>query len=896
MKNLKIKQKVIFGIVLVVFVSIVVGLLTGTIEKQTRAKNEQVRDELTNIHYLEEGVSYHSIWIEKINDLILYDRPFDEELDYSECEFGKWIDGYLEGDYFKKAPSEYKQTILKVDEYHKELHRAAKEVIAKYKEGQRAEAKKIFDNTVEHNYQELSKSINQAETSLHQQVATQIAGINRLTREIDLFSLLGVIISMLSAAVIITILIRETIKPLSKLINKIKRMNENEEYQEIQDLHTSNEMKELIVAFNHMVSKVNSQQVRLQEQNEELMAQGEELSVQNEEIMVQQQEMQESFANLAKHEEQLNKLYEFSKLLNQTTNQEKLIQIVLEGLQEAADAQVGAFMLYNREENVLTVKYASGLLEHERLASLRLGEGLAGKAALQRKTLVASYNEGQLRSQNLQGKITMSSEIYQPLIVHDRLLGVIALGRLGNNSFSSSDQKLVDSLSDQISITLDNTYNHLQTQEALKKIQELDKLKSEMINTVSHELRTPLASILGFTELLLKKSPNEVKAKKYLATVYSEAERLKVLINDFLDLQKIENGRFEFQNTHVDLYGLLQSCIETYEGQSKDNHPITLEVQEGLPMILTDPDKISQVVGNLLSNAIKYSPNGGQIEVKALRSGLDQIRVEIRDHGLGIPEEAQRNLFKPFYRVDNSDRREIGGTGLGLAICEKIIKALGGNIWAESIHGQGSTFSFNLSLKDKKFKFKEEKAENKKMNSEVKDLILIVEDDHSLSNLLSETLNEDGYKTEVFDNGPSTLAFLERKIPQAIILDLILVGPLDGWELLHRLKMNEKTKNIPVIISSSVDQKEQGKKLGVADYLVKPFPPEKLVGSIHTVTLTAGGNVGILQFEQKPDNDIIVKQLLNDKGFNVTKIEKQKDVYVMNIEPEVSEEVGMGKA
>jgi signal transduction histidine kinase/ActR/RegA family two-component response regulator len=884
MKNFKIKHKVILGIGIIVSITIVLGLLTYIIEKDIKSRYGQIIDNLTDIHDLQHGDSYHLEWKNELGDLIVYDRPFEEVIDYSKCEFDQWINEYTESNYFRNASSEYKQTILKIDEYHVELHKSAQDAISNYKAGNKAEAKNIYDNDVRNNLEEFLKYKSQAETALKQKSTVQKQDINKLLREIDIFNLSGAIISILIAIIVILVISKKTIGPLSMLIETIKNMNKNEVYHVIEDIHTNGEVLDLIIVFNHMVNEVNNQQIKLQDQNEELLAQGEELAAQNEEIIAQQLEMQESFEKVSKHEEQLNRLYQFGKLLNQTMDQRELIKYVLEGLQEEMNAQVGVFTLYNQEKNILELKYTSGLLDVDGLTSLKLGEGLIGRSALQMKTLMVSYDEGQLRTQGLHGRLIMSEEIYQPLTIHNRLLGVIALGRLGDNPFSISEQKLLASMADQISVAIDNTSKHLQTKDALDKIQEVDKLKSEMINTVSHELRTPLASILGFTELLLKKSPNEVKAKKYLSTIYDEAERLKNLINDFLDLQKIEAGRFDFQKTYVNLPDLLQKCTEVYGEQ--DKHVITLDVEDGLPLILTDPEKVAQVVGNLLSNAVKYSPNGGQISVSAYRSGEDRLRVVIKDQGLGIPKESQKSLFKPFYRVDNSDRREIGGTGLGLSICKKIILALGGDIWVESVHGEGSIFSFTLPLADKAFEPKEDVIKESKTTHGTKGLILVVEDDQSLGNLMSEALKEDGYKTVVFDNGPSALAFVEKKLPQAIVLDLILVGPLDGWEVLRHLKMNKKMKNIPVIISSSVDQKEQGKKFDVADYLVKPFPPEKLVSSIHTVTRIADGYIGIPRLENVQNTEVVIQQALNDKGFNVREIKRNNDVYVINIEPE----------
>lgn len=223
---------------------------------------------------------------------------------------------------------------------------------------------------------------------------------------------------------------------------------------------------------------------------------------------------------------------------------------------------------------------------------------------------------------------------------------------------------------------------------------EIERLKSELVATVSHELRTPLTGIRGFAELLVKGRVDAETQSRYLAIIHGEAERLTTLVNDFLDLQRMEAGAFELAREPLDLLEILARATELFSAQS-DTHEIELHVREQARTVVGDADRVAQVVANLLSNAIKYSPEGGKVEVRAERRG-SAIRVAVQDEGLGIPTAQQDRLFTRFFRVDSSDTREIGGTGLGLALVREIVEAQGGRVGVDSTEGRGSTFWFEL--------------------------------------------------------------------------------------------------------------------------------------------------------------------------------------------------------
>jgi signal transduction histidine kinase len=225
---------------------------------------------------------------------------------------------------------------------------------------------------------------------------------------------------------------------------------------------------------------------------------------------------------------------------------------------------------------------------------------------------------------------------------------------------------------------------------------EAARLKDDLISVVSHELRTPLTSLRGFTELLLTRALPADKQQHFLTIIHKETVRLSHLINDFLDLQRMQVGRQIYQLTPTDLAAVLRDMVSLFAPESA-SHRIRVEVLDALPAIRADAERLRQVLANLLSNAIKFSPDGGEVTVGARAQGA-QVLVWVADHGLGIPPEAVPRLFSKFYRVEHHETRHIGGTGLGLALVKEIVEAHNGLVWVESVVGQGSTFFFTVPI------------------------------------------------------------------------------------------------------------------------------------------------------------------------------------------------------
>jgi PAS domain S-box-containing protein len=313
---------------------------------------------------------------------------------------------------------------------------------------------------------------------------------------------------------------------------------------------------------------------------------------------------------------------------------------------------------------------------------------------------------------------------------------------------------------------------------------ELNRVKDEMVTTVSHELRTPLASIVGFAELLATREVTVAQRKEYLAVMLKEGRRLTLLVNDFLDLRRLEGGQLTMRVTSADISALIMRAVELFSDPR--SIPIMTRFQDDLPLVRVDSDSIFRVVANLLSNARKYSPLGGSIVVGATsKNGM--VEVYVQDKGLGVPPEALTRLFGKFYRVDSPDRDAIGGTGLGLAICKHIVESHGGQIGATSGGlGKGTRVYFTVPAV-------REQAHTGD--------VLVVEDDSGFADLVRAELESRGLSS-IWAADAETATHLMMKA-RAIVLDLVLPG-LSGERFLHQLRA-ARGAEIPVVVVTLKD-------------------------------------------------------------------------------------------
>jgi len=402
----------------------------------------------------------------------------------------------------------------------------------------------------------------------------------------------------------------------------------------------------------------------------------------------------------------------------------------------------------------------------------------------------------------------------------------------------------------------------------ISKEVEIDRMKTEFISVVSHELRTPLTSIKGYIDLILDGDTGEINElqRDFLGIVIQNSDRLNSLINDLLDIEKIETGKIVMKFVKISLSDLINTAVKTMKSTAENKGlKLISQIEEGIE-IYSDSDRIIQVLTNLISNAIKFTKKG-KVTVKAkLINGKSEIIVQ--DTGVGISKSDKKKLFTKFFRSDDEYTKEVGGTGLGLSIVKEIVEKHGGEIEVESELNKGSEFRVIIPLEKRKKerKIKEEFVPKKERKQEEVPSILIIEDEEDIANLISMDVKKLGYQSFIAKNGREGLRLAEELLPDIITLD-VLMPDIDGWEVIAHLKTNRKTEKIPVVMVSIVSDSGKGFRLGAAEYLVKPISKKILLGAINKLVKDKKKPVLIIEDDQHLANSL--KKLLEKEGIKV---------------------------
>ncbi len=399
--------------------------------------------------------------------------------------------------------------------------------------------------------------------------------------------------------------------------------------------------------------------------------------------------------------------------------------------------------------------------------------------------------------------------------------------------------------------------NNRELEEANQRLQQLDKLKSDFLSSVSHELRTPLTSIRGFASLIEREfsrsfaplAGEDAKLRKKsdrigdnLGIILKESERLTRLINDVLDLAKIESGRVEWRDTLLSIDKLVGDAINAVQGMFDVKPDVALrhEIQNPLPLVLGDADRLQQVLVNLLNNAAKFTERG-EVQVKAFLNDRHLIQMEIRDTGSGFPPEDAEKIFDKFQQSGQGDTLtdKPKGTGLGLAIAREIIEHHGGKIWASSVLGQGSVFTFTLpptaeggeqaTVAATPDNTAVPPAPTFTIPSRGKHRVLVVDDDPAICDYLSQLLQEQGCEVVTAPNGQAALVAAQKHHPDLITMDLAM-PVMDGRTAITRLRADPELQRIPIMVVSAMPDWETA---GGDAALCKPIDEVRLVDSIH---------------------------------------------------------------
>lgn len=480
----------------------------------------------------------------------------------------------------------------------------------------------------------------------------------------------------------------------------------------------------------------------------------------------------------------------------------------------------------------------------------------------------------------------MASLALIPLAAKGESIGTIELvSRSEVEAFSSERLNLAMTLANQAAVALENARLYERQRETADQLRELDQLKSQFLANMSHELRTPLNSIIGFSRVILKGIDGPVTdlQKQDLTAIYNAGQHLLGLINDILDLSRIEAGKMDLNFEPVDLGELIKSVMSTAIGLVK-HKPIQLkrEVPDNLPPVPADPMRVRQILLNLLSNAAKFTEEGS-ITVSAETQMTDEepeVIVRVIDTGPGISPEDQKKLFQPFSQVDASPTRKTGGSGLGLSISRRLVDMHNGRIGVESEVGVGSTFYFVLPLAHASLEAtlpatKAARAGEReplpmppdtgRLDAIDRPRVLSIESDPQVIGLYDRYLSTQGYEVVPLTDPSQAVETARNTQPDVITLDVMLSNP-SGWQVLEDLQSDPATRDIPVLICSLAEEEERARSMGASAYLTKPILKEDMLRAVHALGDQATALRQVLVVDDDPADLRLLQLLLEENG------------------------------
>jgi signal transduction histidine kinase/DNA-binding response OmpR family regulator len=441
--------------------------------------------------------------------------------------------------------------------------------------------------------------------------------------------------------------------------------------------------------------------------------------------------------------------------------------------------------------------------------------------------------------------------------------------------------------------------------QAKETAEAASKMKGTFLANVSHELRTPLTSVLGFAKIIKKRldeavwpavSTDNPKTKRAMQQVtanidiiIAEGERLTALINNVLDLAKIEAGKIEWRMQPAQISEIIdRAAAATAALFEPKPFKLSIDLESDLPQLILDHDRMIQVVINLISNSVKFTTEGG-ITVRARRDGA-MVLVSVTDTGMGIDPKDYDKVFEQFVQVGDTLTNKPMGTGLGLPICKQIVEHHGGKIWVESQLGKGSTFSFTLPIPEaaQVAKIPSLEAGIRKINVNTlvnqlrahiaagadnrtpgKKTVLVVDDEASIRELLRQELEAAGYNVREAPDGREALAQVKRERPDLIILD-VMMPELSGFDVAAVLRNDPDTFNIPIVILTIVQDQERGVRLGVDRYFTKPMDMDLLLGEIKTLLAQGSSKKKVLVVDEDSQTVKTLSDALQSQGYTVT--------------------------
>jgi signal transduction histidine kinase/CheY-like chemotaxis protein len=461
-----------------------------------------------------------------------------------------------------------------------------------------------------------------------------------------------------------------------------------------------------------------------------------------------------------------------------------------------------------------------------------------------------------------------------PMLREGRIVGAMVVGRHAPGHVPQEIRDLLGTFASQSALAMINAQLYRQLERQSAALEVASQHKSEFLASMSHELRTPLNAIIGFSEVLLERMFGELNERQddYLRDIWSSGKHLLELLNDILDLSKIEAGQMVLNRSEFAVRESLEHCLSMVRERAlKQRILLNLDVDPEVGLLDADRLRFRQVLLNLLSNAVKFTPEAGRVDVRASIRDQDLV-VEVADTGPGVPAEDRQRIFDAFQQgARNPEQTE--GTGLGLTLSKRILELHGGRIWVESEAGNGSTFGFALPAVSGEAALTS--ATQAGLDSGLPTeapgpgpTVVVVEDDRRSFDLLRVYLEGVGARVVSARDGVEGLDTVRRLSPAGVVLDILLPG-IDGWEVLARLKADSATAPIPVVVVSMLDERGRGFALGASEYLVKPVSKDQLLAALYRAAAIPERKHTVVAIDDDPLAIELVRASLEPEGWTV---------------------------
>jgi signal transduction histidine kinase/DNA-binding response OmpR family regulator len=583
-------------------------------------------------------------------------------------------------------------------------------------------------------------------------------------------------------------------------------------------------------------------------------------------------------AELAAKVDQLTALGEIGQAVSSSLDLDLVLTKIVTHAVQLTDADGGSVFEFDEESEDFHLRTTYGteekLVEGLRVLHIGLHDTFVGTAALQRK----ARQVPDLRTEPLDVHLERLLEtgwlsvIAVPILRNEQIVGALVLRRHRPGSFSEEVGELLETFAGQSAVAILNARLFRELQQKGTELEVASKHKSEFLASMSHELRTPLNAVIGFSEVLLERMFGDIneRQEEYLRDILESGRHLLELLNDILDLSKVEAGRMELNPTHFQVREALEyGTLMVRERAANRGVTVGLAVDQAVGSIFADELRFKQVVLNLLSNAVKFTDR--HVDVRA-RQDASTVVVSVADDGPGVAAEDRTRIFESFQQGGRGASKE-EGTGLGLSLSKRIVELHGGHLSLASKVGVGSTFTFTIPVEVAEAPDYEPPEPETTSDGPV---VVIVEDDPRSLDLLCLYVKSAGVRIRTAGDGHQGLEMIRRIQPAAVVLDIQL-PTLDGWDLLALLKADRATAPIPVVVVSMVDERGKGFALGAAEYLVKPVSGDEVRAALARVTELPGGGQLLVAVGQDAGTVELIRGALEPEGWRVARATSAAD-------------------